>query len=415
MSLTSQRFCENCGAHLEPGARFCEECGTPVGAIVGKAPPPLADLEPDDEPVASPPSNKPSSGPSPWLVQGAGVVLILALAGIGWWQRERLTGWLSAGKASPAEVATTGESSAAAPVIDASKPVAPTVVPPPTSAAPQLPQSSSEDMTEAQGLADMEVWLMAEPWFKALSESMPKGVRVTLSATPFNAEGWSDIELRENHLPESGFDVDVSPMIGMFRVSREGRVIQWMDAVSGEYVPLQQFLQDRGLTVGATSSTQQPRQLTPVPEGLIVVGGDFESAAPPIANRDRAVIVADPQDGTNHVARITGPDEMSFTLPVQLAEGTSEVAVTLKLLHPEGTQLIPFTDGPGPEGIRLRVRLLDDQGNSAIRDAVVRPTGQWREMEYVFYDLPKKVVQVSVEAIWMEGPVYVDDVRLATP
>ena len=91
---------------------------------------------------------------------------------------------------------------------------------------------------------------------------------------------------------------------------------------------------------------------------------------------------------------------------------SSSIPTKLRLLHPLSSKLIPFDDGRTPEGIRLRVRLVNDIGNSAIRDAVVRPIGQWRELEFAFYDLPKKVVSVSVEAIWMEGPVYFDDVKL---
>jgi|GEM_PF-3421403 hypothetical protein len=404
MSLTSQRFCENCGAAVEPGARFCEECGTPVGAIVGK---PQTQAQPqlwDDETTANQPSPPRPPSTRPWAVQAVSALLIFGIAGIGWWQRERLSGWLAADKGTPAEPATSAD-----PLSVPSASESPAVTAP--DAAAPLPKIISADMTEAQQLADLEVWLLSESWFKALAASMPKGVTVTLSATPFNAEGWSEVELRENHLPESGFDVDVSPLVGLFRVRREGRVIEWMEPVSGEFVPLDRFVLDRGLTVDASPS----RLPSTGAAGIGVVGGDFASAAPPIPDRDNAVIVADPQEATNQVACITGPDEMSFTLPVQLAEGTPEVAVTLKVLIPEGTKLIPFPDAPGPEGIRLRVRLLNELGNSAIRDAVVRPTGQWREMEYVFYDLPKKIVQVSVEAIWMEGPVYVDDVRLATP
>ena len=404
MSLTSQRFCENCGAALEPGARFCEECGTPVGAIVGKPQTPAQPQPWDDEATANQPS--PPSPPStrPWAVQVVSALLIFGIAGIGWWQRERLSGWLAADKGKPAETATSADpsripSAPESPAVTATDPAAP------------LPKIISTDMTEAQQLADLEVWLLSEPWVKTLAASMPKGVTVTLAADPFNSEGWSQVELRENHLPESGFDVDVCPLIGLFRVRREGRAIEWMEPVSGEFVPLDRFVQDRGLKIDATPT----RLPSTGAAGMGVIGGDFASAAPPIPDRDSAVIVADPLEATNQVACITGPDEMSFTLPVQLDEDTPEVAVKLKVLIPEGTKLIPFLDAPGPEGIRLRVRLLNESGNSAIRDAVVRPTGQWREMEYVFYDLPKKVVQASVEAIWMEGPVYVDDVRLATP
>ena len=131
-----------------------------------------------------------------------------------------------------------------------------------------------------------------------------------------------------------------------------------------------------------------------VPAGGIQ-GGDFESAVPGGPNSDNAVIVADPMQKGNHVACITGPDEMSFDLPLSLPAGTEEATISLRLLHPMSSKLIRFEDGRTPEGIRLRVRLVNDIGNSAIRDAVVRPIGQWRELEFAFYDLPKKVVSAK--------------------
>lgn len=39
------------------------------------------------------------------------------------------------------------------------------------------------------------------------------------------------------------------------------------------------------------------------------------------------------------------------------------------------------------------------------------PTGQWRALEYAFHNLQGEMVQVSVEAIWMNGPNCVYDVQ----
>jgi len=184
-----------------------------------------------------------------------------------------------------------------------------------------------------------------------------------------------------------------------------------MEPVSGEYQPVEAFVKSRGIGMGADSAP--PTESTASkPEIMKVIAGDFESKPPDIPNRDAPVIVADPKNNKNHVARITGPDDMGFTLLAIVPTGAKELTVSLRLLHPLSSKLIRFDDGRMPEGIRLRVRLINELGNSAIRDAIVRPTGSWRDMEFTFYDLPRKVVQISVEAIWMQGPIYVDDVRI---
>lgn len=274
--------------------------------------------------------------------------------------------------------------------------------------------TQSPEVAAAGDLAEMILWWGSQPWVNALKKSMPRGATISMHAEPYDAGGWSDVEMREHHAPDSGFDPNVSPMVGLFRVSRVGRKIEWMEPVSGEYEPLEGFLKQRGLKV-ADRAVLTPPSTRPVAGAPSITAGDFESKPPAIPNRDVPVIVKDPADAKNHVARITGPDEMGFTLPISVPSGTEELTIALRLLHPEGTKLIRFEDGRMPEGIRLRVRLLNDLGNSAIRDAVVRPTGQWREMEFTFYDLPKTLVQISVEAIWMEGPVYVDDVSVRQP
>ena len=279
-----------------------------------------------------------------------------------------------------------------------------TNVPSPT---PSTPTASPDAaVAAASDLADMTLWFDQQPWISALRKSMPRGVTVSMHAEPYDAEGWSSVELREHHSPSSGFDPNVSPMVGLFRVARGTNIIEWMEPVSGDYQPLAGFLQQRRLST------------TPAPKAaplLQAVAGDFETPPPELPNRDPAIVVPDPTDKRNHVARIIGPDEMSFTLPAVVPPGTKELMVKLRLLHPLESKITVFPDGSKPEGIRLRVRLLNDIGNSTIRDAVVRPSGQWRELDFVFYELPKTVVQVSIEALWMEGPVYIDDVLITKP
>ena len=267
--------------------------------------------------------------------------------------------------------------------------------------------SQPPDVKAAADLADIALWFDQQPWVVALQKSMPRGVTISMNAQPFDSEGWSAVELREHHSANSGFDPDVSPMVGLFRVARNHQAIEWMDPVTGGYQPLSTFLEQRGLGV-----THSPR---PTTSSFEVVSGDFETQPPEIANRDPAIIVPDPARPRNHVARIIGPDELGFTLLASIPPGTSELMVKLRLLHPLESKITTFPDGTTPEGIRLRLRLINNLGNSVIRDAIVRPSGQWRNLEFVFYDLPARVVQVSVEALWMEGPIYIDDVQITSP
>lgn len=58
------RFCENCGARLEPASRFCASCGTPVNAPP-LGPPVVASPTPPAPPVQPPPSTPPAQAAPP--------------------------------------------------------------------------------------------------------------------------------------------------------------------------------------------------------------------------------------------------------------------------------------------------------------------------------------------------------------
>lgn len=117
----------------------------------------------------------------------------------------------------------------------------------PRSNAARDPVALDSEARAAQDLAEMVLWFNRQDWVVALRKSMPRGVTVSMDAKPYDAEGWSEVELRENHAPGSGFDPDVSPIVGFFRVSRQDRRIEWMEPISGEYQPLKGFLKARGL------------------------------------------------------------------------------------------------------------------------------------------------------------------------
>lgn len=92
-----------------------------------------------------------------------------------------------------------------------------------------------------------EQWIERQPWLATLRKSMPAGVTVSVSVEPGAADGWDSIEIREHHSPVSGFDPNVSPMIGMFRLSPDRNTLEYLDPVSGEYGSIQPFLQNWNL------------------------------------------------------------------------------------------------------------------------------------------------------------------------
>lgn len=56
----SVKYCENCGAEIEPGVKFCESCGRPVTA---DAPPSRPRSTPKPQPNVPPPSAPPATPP----------------------------------------------------------------------------------------------------------------------------------------------------------------------------------------------------------------------------------------------------------------------------------------------------------------------------------------------------------------
>lgn len=416
----AHRFCGGCGAALPAVARFGEQFGRRGAAIRIQEP---AGPRGTANSIA-----RRSRGATARLILGSGFV---ALAAAGWLQMQRHASHAMSLASPPPGVPVVVAAPAASPSSwddnVASAAAEPSRQPDPesarTSPAPASPTgvpsfsaapSSLQPAAVEKEVAELSRWLESQPWVAALKKSMPRGVTVSVDVRPFEADGWSEIEIREHHSPDWGFDPNVSPIVGFFRVSRTGRKVEWMEPVSGDYEPLEGFIKRRGLQdVGRAPALAE----TTRGKGSLfaVVAGDFQSKPPRLPDRDMPVIMPEPANPGNRVARIIGPHETGFTLPVAVPKDVGNLAVSLRLLHPLSTRLVPFEDGRMPEGIRLRVRLINPLGNSAIRDAVVRPTGQWREMEFVFHDLPMNVGQLSIEAIWMEGPVYVDDVRVSRP
>tara|TARA_R110000850_G_scaffold136245_10_gene257382 strand:- start:574 stop:1641 length:1068 start_codon:yes stop_codon:yes gene_type:complete len=86
----------------------------------------------------------------------------------------------------------------------------------------------------------IDQWLAEQNWFQEIIGGLPEGVSLSIDTS--EEADWDNIEVREHHSPDSGYDPNVSPMYGMFRVNEARDTIEWFEPVSGDYVPLQRFL-----------------------------------------------------------------------------------------------------------------------------------------------------------------------------
>lgn len=168
------RFCENCGAPLEPDARFCDECGQPVAEAPGpQAPPPAVPPVQAQAPGAPPP--RPASGMDSRLMFGGALVAGGALAGL-----VVLLFFLFSGD-DGTPTATTGTPTAETPTVATAAPTATTGAPPATEA--------PNPTTEEPGTA-------------------PPGWRVVLQDTfDSNVNGWPTGEYADDSVAQRNRDL----------------------------------------------------------------------------------------------------------------------------------------------------------------------------------------------------------------
>jgi hypothetical protein len=101
----------------------------------------------------------------------------------------------------------------------------------------------------------IEDWVERQVWFANLAASMPGGVNLIISPGIEEQEaGWESFSLRESHSEGSGFDPSVSPLVGIFRVSKDRGMIEWMEPVAGEWESLSAFFRSRSSGVAPASS-----------------------------------------------------------------------------------------------------------------------------------------------------------------
>ncbi|MAS94959.1 MAG: hypothetical protein CMO55_17315 [Verrucomicrobiales bacterium] len=90
-------------------------------------------------------------------------------------------------------------------------------------------------------------WFHEQSWMIALCSDLPKGISISAQTFRDEEPDWYLVEVREFHTAESGYDPNVSPMVGMFRVSEDRSKILYMDVVAGEFVSVRKFIEDRNL------------------------------------------------------------------------------------------------------------------------------------------------------------------------
>lgn len=218
MNLTdqTQQFCEQCGAHLDKDMRFCENCGTAVSRIPAATVPPRAEV-------------RKASGKRTIVVVGALFVLLL-IGASGWWVlRSRIDPRVTDQDQQALEItdhdANDSRHLGAIPTENDTR---------------ELPQPENP-------AAPLPAWVAAQPWYSSLSQSMPAGVTLSMMTEESEDPQWDLLTIREIHSPESGFDVDVSPTVGVFRINRDRKSTEWLDPVVDEWSSIAAFLSSRSI------------------------------------------------------------------------------------------------------------------------------------------------------------------------
>lgn len=218
----AMQFCEQCGAHLGKDVKFCESCGHPVPE--GLAPPAMAV-----------PASRDASGK--WAIMAVGALGLVLLIGLSGW-------WLGRGhRAAPPDQAPAAQQQGdpAESYDDADDPAH--VIPArETDGGANAVKQPSQPAT---GATPLPTWLKAQAWFRALGKSMPPGVSLSIAVEESEDPRWEIIQIREIHSPESGYDPQVSPTVGIFRVSADRASTEWLDPVINDWDSTRAFLLSR--------------------------------------------------------------------------------------------------------------------------------------------------------------------------
>lgn len=92
----------------------------------------------------------------------------------------------------------------------------------------------------------LEDWFAALPWMRSLAASLPAGVTMNLTTGgDDDPAGFTTVEVRETHSPDSGFDPNTSPLVGIFLVSDDRQTVRWLNSLTGEWDSVEAFTASR--------------------------------------------------------------------------------------------------------------------------------------------------------------------------
>ncbi|MCB1231146.1 MAG: hypothetical protein KDN19_12800 [Verrucomicrobiae bacterium] len=247
----------------------------------------------------------------------------------------------------------------------------------------------------------LEDWIINQAWYRQLKMTMPAGVSLSVGAFPGDNPGWDMVEIREIHSPESGFDTDVSPMVGLFQVSSDRQRIQWMDSLTGEWKSIDAFIKDRGLSGAADMAA------TEWESPYRIYFGDFEGEAPD-GSPYPPLVVEDPKNSGNLVGLIKAPEPLQFELPVDDASAAGgAVTIAFRIYVPEITR---STDGGT---LHLRVSLIGANDLLSNREIEISSGAGWKSLAVRFEDPPSPLYGVSLGAADINGAIFFDDLKFA--
>lgn len=134
---------------------------------------------------------------------------------------------------------------------------------------------------------------------------------------------------------------------------------------------------------------------------------DFESSDIDI-NGD-GLLSSDPVNPANKVWRLEGDADLGFFLPLPSTDGGSDIQVTYDIFIPSQTVIMPI-EGQDSPAVLVRTRLMDSDGNSALAGDTLPPSGKWQTVSKTFEDPAAGSLEIGIEALWFEGPIYIDNV-----
>ena len=123
-------------------------------------------------------------------------------------------------------------------------------------------------------------------------------------------------------------------------------------------------------------------------------------------------VVQDPADPDNRVMAFTTEDyfEHALTVPPDV----KGVRFSFRVWIPPTVSLETLEPGRAPPGVKIRLRVIDPQQNSELREWIVRPESGWQELSATIHDLGERRESFSLEASWFAGTIYIDDIEITS-